>query len=146
MRSEAGLAMKRPFIRWRKFVPITGTFGRLTVIEFAGFHPKWNRSMWLVECTCGTRKVVLGNSLLTGHCTSCGGGLHENRKDDSAQSTRQRYRARAAPHNNLNRDRFGESAITQIINAPASPKRKSGHFCFCRARVSSTIRFQGVIL
>src|SRR5580692_4265460 len=72
MRSEAGLAMKRPFIRWRKFIPITGTFGRLTVIEFAGFHPKRNRSMWLVECTCGTRKVVLGNSLLSGKCQSCG--------------------------------------------------------------------------
>ena len=57
---------------WKPFVPITGTFGRLTVIEFAGFHTKWNRSMWLVECVCGTRKVVLGNSLLTGHCTSCG--------------------------------------------------------------------------
>ena len=70
--------MPRPkFKCWRRFVDLLDgthptTYGLLTVIEFVGFHPQRNCSMWLVECECGTRKVVLGNSLRTGHTTSCG--------------------------------------------------------------------------
>jgi hypothetical protein len=28
--------------------------------------------MWVCRCDCGTERVVLGNSLLRGHTTSCG--------------------------------------------------------------------------
>jgi hypothetical protein len=72
-RLHAGLTMSRPqFIRWKPFVDLTGhaPFGRLTVITFVGFNHH-HRSQFLVECVCGARKIVLGDSLLTGHCTSC---------------------------------------------------------------------------
>ena len=63
--------MKRSFIRWRKFVPVSGTFGRLTVMWSAGLNAN-HRSQWLCCCSCGRMKVVLGNSLLSGHSRSCG--------------------------------------------------------------------------
>jgi hypothetical protein len=65
---------KTKFIRWKSFVDLVGhaPFGRLTVVRFVGFNHR-HRSQFLVQCSCGSpRKVVLGNSLLTGHCTSCG--------------------------------------------------------------------------
>jgi hypothetical protein len=53
---------------------LTGqTFGRLTVLSFAGTNRKRN-SLWLAECNCPShaRRTVLGYSLTKGHTMSCG--------------------------------------------------------------------------
>jgi hypothetical protein len=49
------------------------TFGRLTVIEFAGKN-KYNHLMWLCECSCEekTQTVVRGTALINGGTKSCG--------------------------------------------------------------------------
>lgn len=53
---------------------LTGqTFGRWTVIEYAG-KDKYNNALWLCECSCEdkTRRIVNGNNLRRGISTSCG--------------------------------------------------------------------------
>jgi hypothetical protein len=45
-------------------------FGRLTVL--ARVEGPTDRARWLVICTCGTQKVVIGASLRRGHTRSCG--------------------------------------------------------------------------
>ena len=51
-------------------------FGRLTVIEFAGFSASspsgQTKSMFRCRCDCGEIIVVKGNNLKTGHTKSCG--------------------------------------------------------------------------
>jgi hypothetical protein len=60
-------------------------FGRLTVLSHAGQNSRRN-STWLCECECGERKVIVRNSLTSGHSKSCGclhsvaGGEAVNRK------------------------------------------------------------------
>ena len=46
-------------------------FGRWTVLEFAE-SDKHRNSRWLCQCDCGSRAVVHGTNLLSGHSTSCG--------------------------------------------------------------------------
>ena len=46
-------------------------FGRLKVIEHYGSN-KNGRALWLCQCDCGNKKVVLGNSLLNNATVSCG--------------------------------------------------------------------------
>jgi hypothetical protein len=46
------------------------TFGRLTVLEFAGVVSA--RRMWKVRCICGTERVVAGGNLRSGGSQSCG--------------------------------------------------------------------------
>jgi hypothetical protein len=46
-------------------------FGRLTVLS-RGQNSKTKRSRWLVQCSCGEQKEVLGASLLCGATQSCG--------------------------------------------------------------------------
>ena len=47
------------------------TFGRLTVIERAG-SDHGGRACWRCECSCGTSKVISGDSLRSGNTRSCG--------------------------------------------------------------------------
>ena len=46
-------------------------FGRLTVIEFAGFGSS-HKTLWKCKCECGNEITVKSNSLVTGHTRSCG--------------------------------------------------------------------------
>jgi hypothetical protein len=63
--------MLKKRIRWKPFVDLTGrTFGRLHVTRFVSFNHH-HRAQFLVECSCGNIRVVLGNNLLSGHTTSC---------------------------------------------------------------------------
>ena len=47
-------------------------FGRLVVVEFAGFTARKSQSMWLCKCDCGEESVVVGHRLKSGHTNSCG--------------------------------------------------------------------------
>lgn len=47
-------------------------FGRLTVLQHAGFNMKGRGAEWLCECSCGEYKIILGNSLRMGAVKSCG--------------------------------------------------------------------------
>jgi hypothetical protein len=54
-----------------RFLDHTGKqYGRLTVIEFAGFAGKY--SVWRCRCACGREKNVRANALRFGHTLSCG--------------------------------------------------------------------------
>lgn len=56
----------------KSFQDLTGkVFGRYTVQSFAGQRNQ-KRSQWLCLCSCGTTKIVLGQSLICGHTESCG--------------------------------------------------------------------------
>lgn len=44
-------------------------FGRLTVLEYAGFN---GYAMWRCRCDCGKEIVTRASSLKNGHTTSCG--------------------------------------------------------------------------
>ena len=46
-------------------------YGRLTVLERVENNSRGD-AMWLCQCDCGNRKIVLGTSLRSGHTTSCG--------------------------------------------------------------------------
>lgn len=53
-----------------KLIDLTGRiFGRLKVLSRVNPHAS---STWLVRCTCGVEKVVLGTSLKDGSTKSCG--------------------------------------------------------------------------
>jgi hypothetical protein len=52
-------------------ISIGDTFGKLTVIEYAG-RAKNRDSLWKCDCTCGITKVVMRRSLITGATTSRG--------------------------------------------------------------------------
>lgn len=50
-------------------------FGKLTVIEYAGYETKDNDRVyhiWKCKCDCGNTKISQGRNLLNGHCKSCG--------------------------------------------------------------------------
>lgn len=62
----------------KRRIDLTGrTFGRLTVIQFAGTN-KRGSYMWLCECECGNTKVVDGADLRRGGTKSCGCLAAEN--------------------------------------------------------------------
>lgn len=55
-----------------KIKDLTGKkFGRLTVLKHCGSN-KYGRSLWLCQCECGNKKIILGNSLLSKLTISCG--------------------------------------------------------------------------
>lgn len=55
-----------------KFIDETGNrYGRLVVLEYAGKN-KHRQTHWLCRCSCGTEKVINGQSLRHGFTTSCG--------------------------------------------------------------------------
>ncbi len=46
------------------------TFGRLTVLGYAGARRK--HRLWVCQCECGNTRTVAANNLATGHTNSCG--------------------------------------------------------------------------
>jgi hypothetical protein len=56
-----------------KFENLTGqVFGRLTVIERCGKN-KWGNSLWLCECSCDNKRIIVSqNSLHNRNTQSCG--------------------------------------------------------------------------
>lgn len=50
---------------------IGSTFGRLTVISFAGLNVN-KKALWTCRCECGTEIVVVSSSLRKGNTNSCG--------------------------------------------------------------------------
>jgi len=60
----------------KSFIDLEGkTFGRLTVLEYAGVRWPEKRDkghIWRVKCKCGNEKIVLGSCLAKGDTTSCG--------------------------------------------------------------------------
>lgn len=73
---------------------ITGKkFGRLTAIEYVGKN-NTNHSLWLCQCECGEKKIIVLGSLTGGRTRSCGCLDYEkhltnpNRKTHGMCSTR----------------------------------------------------------
>lgn len=57
----------------KKFKNLVGqTFGKLTVVEYAGKNASGKQTMWKCQCACGKHTVCLGNSIKTGRTRSCG--------------------------------------------------------------------------
>ena len=59
-------------------------FGRLTVIDFAGYGSS-RKTQWLCQCSCGKRSVVKSANLKNGNTRSCGcleqeSKMHANKK------------------------------------------------------------------
>ena len=51
---------------------LTGkTFGRLTVLQYHSTN-KYGKALWLCQCECGQRKIVIGENLNAGRTQSCG--------------------------------------------------------------------------
>lgn len=48
-------------------------YGRLLVVSFSGKN-KYNQNLWLCQCDCGQKTVVIGHQLSTKRTTSCGCG------------------------------------------------------------------------
>lgn len=70
-------------------IDLTGrTFGRLKVIGRAPDNKYYNtpRPMWLCECECGNKTVVMGANLRDGKTRSCGC----LRRETSAENGRRR--------------------------------------------------------
>ena len=63
-----------PLPTGRQFIDLTGrTFGRLTVVSFAGVRGPHKLLLWRVQCSCGSpEKSVWGNALRNGTTRSCG--------------------------------------------------------------------------
>lgn len=61
------------------------TFGRLTVVSFAG-SPKGQR-LWLCKCSCGGEKIASSHSLMAGGTRSCGCLDRENLKSGNNRRT-----------------------------------------------------------
>lgn len=51
-------------------------FGRLMAIKFAGLYLN-GCALWLCQCDCGNKTIVLSNNLLRGNTKSCG-CIHKN--------------------------------------------------------------------
>ncbi len=58
-------------------------YGRLKVVKFIGM--KYTNSEWLCHCECGTKVIVLGCNLKSGHTASCG-CLHKDKVTTHGQS------------------------------------------------------------
>lgn len=94
---------------------LTGqTFGRLTVVEYAG-HAKNGNAQWLCQCTCGNTAVVDGYRLRRGTTTSCG-------------CYRREYMAKAIRENPKTVAQMGKKAQfkqTEGVNVAAATKLRS---------------------
>lgn len=80
----------------KNFRDLTGqTFGRLTVIGFAGMRPFSTQShaCWRCRCACGREKVVMACNLLGGRSASCGVCVHSERLTTHGQSRTATYRS-----------------------------------------------------
>lgn len=55
-------------------------FGKLTVIEFAGYGSS-HKTQWLCKCDCGNTIITKGNNLKNGHTQSCGCLAKESKRN-----------------------------------------------------------------
>ena len=58
-------------------------FGRLTVIKRSYPNTKKGETNWLCKCECGTKKVIYGDSLRSGHTQSCGCLQRERAREEN---------------------------------------------------------------
>lgn len=70
-------------------IDLTGQrFGKLTVLERDYQHPDKKRAYWKCQCDCGNIITTRGESLRTGHTTSCG-CVRENKIKDKQEKQQQ---------------------------------------------------------
>lgn len=63
-----------------RYTDLTGnTYGRLTVLRYAGNTPK-GQAKWLCQCECGGTKITAADNLRRGNTSSCGCLANEQRK------------------------------------------------------------------
>jgi hypothetical protein len=72
-------------VRKSRTEDLTGRkFGRLTVVEFAGYRETGilhkGKALWLCVCDCGSRVTVIAQSLKSSWTRSCGCYMHERTK------------------------------------------------------------------
>lgn len=56
----------------RQQVQAGSQFGQLTLLEQIGVSSKHKKPYWMVQCVCGTKKVIRLESMKKGSSTSCG--------------------------------------------------------------------------
>lgn len=56
----------------RQQVQAGAQFGQLTLLEQIGVSSKHKKPYWMVQCVCGTKKVIRLESMKKGSSTSCG--------------------------------------------------------------------------
>lgn len=79
------MAEEQPTKHGNNFKDISGrTFGRLTVIEYAGIH-KTKNAQWKCLCQCGQTATITGTLLILGKRTSCGCDWSSNINDLTGQ-------------------------------------------------------------
>jgi len=106
-----------------RFINLTGqTFGRLTVVSYAGLIRR--RSAWKCKCSCGKEKTAVATCLMQGLTRSCGCLKAEsNRKNATTHGHSQDGRAseyaswhamkqRCTDRNDTKYDRYGGAGIT----------------------------------
>jgi rubredoxin len=107
-------------------IDLTGqTFGRLTVIEWAGKHPRNGKALWRCRCTCGKEIVTLGTYLRSGDTRSCN-CLH-------MEATIAKGQARAI---DLTGQRFGRLVVQG--RAESTPRGEIRWRCQCDCGGTST--------
>lgn len=92
--------------RSRKLIPRGTTIGRLVVLGFAGRN-KHRQPLYVVNCECGTTKIVLGYYLQQGSTRSCGC----LRKETSTATLRKHVKPHAAVVEPG--ERFGKLVVLQ---------------------------------
>jgi hypothetical protein len=56
-----------------KLIDLTGKrFGRLVALAIHPERSRFGEVSWICRCDCGTKRIVLGTHLRSGHSTSCG--------------------------------------------------------------------------
>lgn len=90
---------------------INEKFGKLTVIKFS--HTiNGKRGMWLCKCDCGKEKIIRRDGLTSGHNTSCGCSILNNKKKYPLEySVWQALRKRCNNKNNPHYANYGGRGI-----------------------------------
>lgn len=110
---------------------LTGmTFGRWTVLEFAG-HNKFGQKTWKCKCECGTIRIISGDLLLSRKSRSCG--------------CLQREIVSKVNFKDLTGKKFGRlTVIRRVENRPRSPSGKAGNTRYeCKCECGKTVVVDG---
>lgn len=102
----------------KNFVDRTGlVYGKLTVIESAGYSQELQRAMWKCKCSCGNICVIQGKLLKNGTTKSCG------------------CLRREVPRTDLSGKRFGIYTVIKFVdkNQGGRPRRRFLCRCDCGA-------------
>ena len=95
------------------------TFGRLTVLSFAGKDSKQN-TQWLCRCECGKETIARGSLIKSGATSSCGCGVREaviaanTKHGNSSDGLYRRWRAmiaRTTDTKNISYPNYGARGI-----------------------------------